>query len=82
MVKQVTKEDIDKLRSITAGEQESIAQLGSVVYQIDMLENKKKELINNTNQLQQLKVSEMNKLTDKYGHGELSLDSGEFTPTK
>ena len=82
MVKQVTKEDIDKLRSITTAEQESVANLGSIVYQIDILENKKKELISNTKQLQQMKTSEMNKLTDKYGHGELSLDTGEFTSTK
>ena len=46
------------------------------------LKNRKNELITNLNKVTEKQNDFVKKLENKYGSGNISLDTGEFTPTK
>ena len=46
------------------------------------LKNRKNELITNLNKVTEKQNDFVKKLENKYGGGNISLDTGEFTPTK
>ena len=57
-----------------------IVSLGKLDLQINSLENTKKDLIKEYQELEILQQKTALELQNKYGEGNIDLESGEFTP--
>jgi len=57
-----------------------IVSLGKLDLQINSLENTKKNLIKEYQELETSQQKTALELQDKYGEGNIDLESGEFTP--
>ena len=81
MEKQVLSQDeLGKLNQVRSEFDNLTTVMGSLETQIILLNLEKDEVIN---RIKELKLSEIqlgNELKEKYGDGNISLESGEFTP--
>ncbi len=57
-----------------------VVSLGKLDLQINSLENTKKNLIKDYQELETSQQKTALELQDKYGEGNIDLESGEFTP--
>ena len=85
----LTEEELTQVNSMLKSEQRQVAQLGSVTYRLEEskkieaeLYQQQEELINSINELRKVTKGLIDSLTEKYGDGELNIDTGEFTSTK
>mgnify|MGYP003629840071 CR=1 FL=1 len=83
MEKQVlTEEEINSIKSLKEQFKKLTDIIGETEVQIMNLESRKEQLKINFNQIQQQESTLAKELEDKYGEGTISLESGEFLPTK
>ncbi len=79
---QLSQEEIEILTNIQNTQTNIINSLGQLEYSIQLLELQKESL---TEQIEQLKESEKKvgqDLNEKYGNGNIDLNTGFFTPTE
>ena len=79
-IKVLTKEEIDKIKTIKEDFQILVGQVGEVEIGIMNLKKRKKELEKELEIIQQKEIDVAKELESKYGKGNISLETGEFTP--
>jgi uncharacterized coiled-coil DUF342 family protein len=77
----LTKEEIQAITNIQTQESDLIHQFGQVEYQIQSLKLQKQELNNQIVQLQTNSNKFGEDLQQKYGEGNINVETGEFTKT-
>jgi hypothetical protein len=77
--KVLTQEELDSLRSLRDQQSNILAGLGSIEYRITLLENNKAALKAQIAELEQANNTLGAQLTEKYGNGNLDLETGEIT---
>jgi hypothetical protein len=78
--KVLTPEELQSLRDLNEKQVSLISTLGQIEYQIIVL-NKQKENLKNQIEIIELENTKLGKtLTEKYGDGNLSLETGEIIP--
>ena len=80
--KVLEKDEISKLKELRQNFTDLTTTIGNIEIQIMNLEIQKDKLKENLLNLQKEEAVLAKKLEDKYGEGSISLDSGEFLPTK
>ena len=78
--KKLSKKELQPLKEYQEKINIIVVSLGKLDLQINSLENTKKNLIK---EYQELEISQQKialELQDKYGEGNIDLESGEFTP--
>ena len=81
-IKVLTKEEIEKIKKLKDDFQILVGQVGEVEIGIINLNNKKKELEKELETIQQKEINVAKELESKYGKGNISLETGEFTPVE
>ena len=84
-----SQEELDELKKIQSGYQSSTFSFGELYLEKLNLDERSKQVLelegklkNEFVALQQAEKTWLNKITEKYGEGNLSLADGTFTPTK
>ena len=77
--KVLTQEELLQLKSLRTQQDTLLMNLGSVEYRMSLLEQSKNELKNQVLKLETLNNELGAQLTEKYGSGELNLETGEIT---
>jgi len=75
----LTKEEVEKLKTLQSQEVSLINQLGQLEYQIQTLMLQKDNLKQQISTLQKESSAIGKQLQDKYGEGTIDVSSGEFT---
>ena len=78
----VTNDELVGIQTVTTSEQQTATNLGFLEYELKRLQDSKEELLLKIKQLQQMRANKLEELNQKYGPGQLNIDTGEFTPTK
>ena len=79
-IKVLTKEEISKIKTIKEDFQILVGQVGEVEIGIMNLKKRKKELEKELETIQQKEIDVAKELESKYGKGNISLETGKFTP--
>jgi len=83
MEKKVLKEEeISSLKDLKKQYRDLTEATGIIEMQSLNLELKKEQIKEKLKSLQQEEIKLAKKLEDKYGNGEISLETGEFLPSK
>jgi hypothetical protein len=80
--KVLTKEEIDKLKGLKQQLKDLTEFTGETEIQIMNLQIRKEQLSFNLRELKQQEQILAQELEEKYGQGTISLESGEFLPSK
>jgi len=80
--KVLTKEEVSDLKGLKQQYKGLTEAAGIVEMQYLNLELKKEQIKEKLKSLQQEEIKLAKKLEDKYGNGEISLETGEFLPSK
>jgi len=75
------KQEIDTIRDIQQSELDLVNQIGQVEYQIQSLILQKEELRKEISKLQTKSSKFGSDLQQKYGDGNVNIETGEFTKT-
>lgn len=75
----LTKEEIEKLKTLQLQEVNLINQLGQLEYQVQTLLLQKDNFKQQISTLQKESAAVGKQLQDKYGEGTIDVSSGEFT---
>ena len=83
MEKQVLSQDeLSNLNQIKIDFDNLTTVMGSLETQITLLNLEKEEVVNKIKELKLAEIQLGMNLKEKYGDGNISLDTGEFTPAK
>ena len=83
MSKQVlTQEELGKLKQVRESFDNLTTVMGSLETQLTLINLEKEEVIEQIKLLKQQEIQLGTELKEKYGDGNISLESGEFTPIK
>jgi hypothetical protein len=74
----ITEEEKARFDKLRQSEEQVVIGLGQIEYQIQSLELDKEYFINQLSQLREDQSSLGKELTEKYGDGNINLDTGEF----
>jgi hypothetical protein len=77
--KVLTQEELTQLRDLQSQQNDLLMDLGSIEYRISLLEQNKAILKAQVIELENLNNELGSKLTEKYGSGNLNLETGEIT---
>ena len=80
--KVLTEEEIASLKDLRKRYQDLTEAIGVVEVQFITVKQKKEQLEIKLKSLQQEEIKLAKELEEKYGNGEISLESGEFLPNK
>ena len=80
--KVLTEEEIKNVKKIKEDFQILVGQVGEVEVGIMNLKARKKELEEELNNIQLEEIKIAKELEKKYGKGNISLETGEFTPVE
>lgn len=75
----ITEEEKAKLVEFRQREEQIIIGLGQIEYQIQSLELDKDSLTESLSQLRKDQTTLGQQMTEKYGDGNVNIDTGEFT---
>jgi len=79
-IKVLTKKEIENIKKMKEDFQILITQVGEVEIGLINLNKRKKELEVELIKIQKEEIKIAKELEDKYGKGNISLETGEFTP--
>ena len=77
--KVLTQEELQSLRNLRDQQNDILTGLGSLEYRITLLESNKTILKSQIAEIEQASADLGAKLTEKYGSGNLDLETGEIT---
>ena len=77
--KVLTQEELTQLKSLREQQNNILMNLGSIEYRMSLLEQNKNELKNQVLELERMNNELGVQLTEKYGSGNLNLETGEIT---
>ena len=77
--KVLTQEELMQLRDLQTQQNDLLMSLGSIEYRITLLNQNKEILKAQVIELENLNNELGSKLTEKYGSGNLNLETGEIT---
>jgi hypothetical protein len=77
--KVLTQEELQSLRNLRDQQNDILTGLGSLEYRITLLESNKAILKSQIAELEKTSADLGTKLTEKYGSGNLDLETGEIT---
>ena len=77
--KVLTQEELQSLRNLRDQQNDILAGLGSLEYRITLLESNKTILKSQIVELEKTSADLGAQLTEKYGSGNLNLETGEIT---
>ena len=80
--KVLTNEEVSALKDLKKQYRDLTEATGVIEMQKINLEIKKEQIKEQLKSLQQKEIKLAKELEDKYGNGEISLESGEFLPNK
>tara|TARA_B100000927_G_scaffold161794_1_gene130390 strand:- start:41 stop:292 length:252 start_codon:yes stop_codon:yes gene_type:complete len=80
--KVLTKDEVSSLKDLKKQYRDLTEATGVVEMQKLNLEIKKEQIKEKLKSLQQEEIKLAKELEEKYGNGEISLESGEFLPSK
>ena len=80
--KVLTKDEVSSLKDLKQQYRDLTETTGVIEMQIISLEIKKEQIKEKLKSLQQKEIKLAKELEEKYGNGEISLESGEFLPNK
>ena len=80
--KVLTEEEVSGLKDLKKQYRDLTEATGIIEMQSLNLELKKEQIKEKLKSLQQEEIKLARKLEEKYGNGEISLESGEFLPNK
>ena len=80
--KVLTKDEVSSLKDLKKQYRDLTEATGVVEMQKLNLEIKKEQIKEKLKSLQQKEIKLAKELEEKYGNGEISLESGEFLPNK
>ena len=78
----LSKEELDKLKEFKVKNDQIVLQLGQVDVQRAILEGQRGVILEKLAELQEESKSTAEKLQEKYGDGNINLETGEFTLVK
>jgi len=78
----LTEDEIKELTDIRNNFSNLTLMIGEAEVGVANLENRKQELFSGLAKLNEKQNDVSKKLEDKYGKGNISLETGEFSPTK
>ncbi len=78
----LTEDEIKELTDIRNNFSNLTLMIGETVIGVANLENRKQELLSGLAKITEKQNDISKKLEDKYGEGNISLETGEFSPTK
>ena len=81
-VTKLTKDEIKEIGDIRSSISNVTIAIGETEIAFANLEIRKNELLNNLRKLSEKQNDFAKKLEDKYGNGNVNLDTGEFVPVK
>ena len=77
--KVLTQEELTQLRDLQTKQNSLLMDLGSIEYRMSLLEQTKIELKSQVLEIEKLNIQLGAQLTEKYGNGNLNLETGEIT---
>lgn len=80
--KVLTEDEVSSLKDLKKQYRDLTEATGVIEMQIINLEIKKEQIKEQLKSLQQKEIKLAKELEEKYGNGEISLESGEFLPNK
>ena len=80
--KVLTEAEVSSLKDLKQQYRDLTEATGVIEMQIISLEIKKEQIKEKLKSLQQKEIKLAKELEEKYGNGEISLESGEFLPNK
>ena len=80
--KVLTEAEVSSLKGLKKQYRDLTEATGVIEMQIINLEIKKEQIKEKLKSLQQKEIKLAKELEEKYGNGEISLESGEFLPNK
>ena len=80
--KVLTQEEVSELKGLKQQYRDLTETVGIVEMQSLNLKLKKEQIKENLKSLQQKEIKLAKELEEKYGNGEISLETGEFLPSK
>ena len=80
--KVLTEAEVSSLKDLKQQYRDLTETTGVIEMQIISLEIKKEQIKEKLKSLQQEEIKLAKELEEKYGNGEISLESGEFLPNK
>ena len=80
--KVLTEAEVSSLKDLKQQYRDLTETTGVIEMQIISLEIKKEQIKEKLKSLQQEEIKLAKELEEKYGNGEISLESGEFLPSK
>jgi predicted lipoprotein len=80
--KVLTNEEVSALKDLKKQYRDLTEATGVIEIQKITIELKKEQIKEKLKSLQQEEIKLARKLEEKYGNGEISLESGEFLPSK
>jgi len=82
MSKKLSQEEVSLLRGFQQKNNDIIVQLGSIEVSLDALEEQKEDLLTKFRNLQKEQNVAAKEMEEKYGSGNIDLETGEIIPIK
>ena len=80
--KKLSQEELQQLKDFQIENDNLIFNLGQINFQSALLEGKRNEVLEKLAQLQEKSNTLAKELQEKYGDGNIDLETGEFNPTE
>ena len=80
MSKKLSQEEVSLLRGFQQKNNDIIVQLGSIEVSLDALEEQKEDLLTKFRNLQKEQNVAAKEMEEKYGSGNIDLETGEIIP--
>ena len=78
----LTDKELETIKNAIQGENQLASRLGAVEFQLNQLNDSKRDIISSMTQLLKDRQLNLDNLREKYNIDTLNIDTGEYTVTK